>query len=56
MTTVYERNAPRLREVLAFLAERVGPTNKNDLFLHVEQRFPPEGEVATSSKLQPRTK
>ncbi len=55
MTTVYERNAPRLREVLAFLAERGVPTSKNDLFRHVKERFPPEGEeVDTVSDGSPR--
>ena len=51
MTTVYERNAPRLREVLAFLAKTGGPTRKDDVLDHVRSQFPPEGEelVAVSN-------
>lgn len=44
MTTVYERNAPRLREVLAFLAQQGVPTNKDDVLQHVEKKFPPDGD------------
>jgi 5-methylcytosine-specific restriction protein B len=55
MTTVYERNAPRLREILAFLAQRGVPTKKDDVFQHVEKKFPPDGdELGTVSDGTPR--
>jgi 5-methylcytosine-specific restriction protein B len=44
MMTVYERNAPRLREVLAFLAARGSPTRKDEVIEHVGQLIPPVGD------------
>ena len=55
MTTVYERNAPRLRELLAFLDARGAPTSKDELFAHVKSTFRPEGdELDTVSDGTPR--
>jgi len=44
MTTIYERNAVRLREALAFLGKTNAPTKKDDLFQHLRTALPPEGE------------
>ncbi len=41
MSTVYERNAARLREALAYLAGTGRSTRKDDVFRHVGKRFPP---------------
>ena len=43
VSTLYERNAPRLREVLAFLAgQDSGSAHRDEILDYVEQRFPPE--------------
>ena len=44
MSTVYERNASRLREVLEFLAAAGTPTRKDRIFEHVAKKYPPEGD------------
>lgn len=44
MTTVYERNAQRLRALLAVLDAQGAPTPKDELFAHVTSAFPPAGE------------
>ena len=44
MTTVHERNTPRLREVLSFLASRAAPTPRNDVLGYIEQLHPASGE------------
>ncbi|HEV2361879.1 MAG TPA: AAA family ATPase, partial [Acidimicrobiales bacterium] len=55
MTTVYERNAPRLRELLRYLVDVGHPTSKQELLRHVERLFPPEGEdLALVSDGSPR--
>ena len=55
MTSVYERNAPRLREVLTFLATTGSPTSKDDVLDHVRRQFPPEGdELVTVTNGMPR--
>ncbi|MHB1534416.1 MAG: winged helix-turn-helix domain-containing protein, partial [Acidimicrobiales bacterium] len=55
MTTVHERNFPRHREAIAYLASTGKPTRKEDVFAHVERLFPPEGEeLVTVSNGNPR--
>lgn len=44
MTTVHERNAPRIREILSYLVERDGPASRQELLDHVAKMFPPTGE------------
>ena len=41
MTTVYERNFPRLREILVYLSEVGGPAKRDDILDHIRDRFPP---------------
>jgi 5-methylcytosine-specific restriction protein B len=54
VTSVNERNIPRFREVLAFLAEQPdGRADKGAVFNHVEQRFPPEDSDSELSKSGP---
>ncbi len=50
MTTLNERSVPRLRELMAELARRNGPTVKEELFRHVAQMFPPAGDELVIQK------
>ena len=43
MTTVYERNAPRVRELLSYLVE-CGDARRQELIQHVREKYPPTGE------------
>jgi 5-methylcytosine-specific restriction protein B len=44
MSTVYERNALRLRELMAYLAQAKGPVRKEEAIAHVGRLLPPEGD------------
>lgn len=44
MTTIHERNAPRIREILSYLVGRAEPTSRQELLNHVAEMFPPTPE------------
>lgn len=41
MTTVYERNFPRLREILVYLSQVGSPAKRQDILDHISETLPP---------------
>ncbi len=41
MMTVYERNFPRLREILVYLSQVGVPTKRQDIIDHISAKYPP---------------
>jgi 5-methylcytosine-specific restriction protein B len=54
VSSANQRNIPRLRAVVAFLASQGGPTRRQDVLDHVEKLFPPVPEDLELVRTTPR--